>query len=265
MGRGRGPKLTASVHGARPSARTDWPPMNHDMMAMTAADLHSTFEGHVLPGSMFILWALLWIGQNFRAGAFDARDRALESSLVIPVLKVILPLIGVWVEIPGEGWGPTSTLMSLQHVTMYSAFALTGVIDILAHRGLLPRAATFLAYGAAQANAGWLFWGHAIHDGVDGIVHRILAMVFFAVAAFGVMEVLRPSAGVAWLRIGVQLVLGSWFIVGAWILYLSGWDLAASYNVGRSSMYFSWMVMAIASSVIAARILADRRAPPVAG
>jgi hypothetical protein len=232
---------------------------------MTAADLHSTFEGHVLPGSMFILWALIWIGQNFRAGAFEARDRALESSRLIPVLKVVLPLIGVWVEIPGEGWGPTTTLMSLQHVTMYSAFALTGVVDLLASRGLLSGTATFVAYAAAQANAGWLFWGHAIHEGVDGIVHRILASAFFAVAALAVLEVFRPSAGLAWLRLGTQLVLGSWFILGAWILYLSGWDLAASYNVGRSSMYFSWMVMGIASAVIAAKILADRRRAAVAG
>jgi hypothetical protein len=148
---------------------------------------------------------------------------------------------------------------------MYSAFALTGGVDLLAHRGLLPRTATFVAYAAAQANAGWLFWGHAIHEGVDGIVHRILASVFFMVAALGVVEALRPSSGVAWLRIGTQLVLGSWFILGAWILYLSGWDLAASYNVGRSSMYFSWMVMGLASAVIAARILAERRPAPVAG
>ena len=238
--------------------------MNHDMMAVTAADLHSTFEGHVLPGSMFILWALIWIGQSFRAGALDSPSRALETSLYIPVLKVVLPLIGVWVEIPGEGWGPTTTLMSLQHVTMYSAFALTGVVDLLAHRGLISRAATFVGYSAAMTNAGWLFWGHAIHEGVDGTVHRILAMAFFVVAALAVIEVFRPSVGLAWLRFGSQLILGGWFILGAWILYLSGWDLSASYNVGRTSMYFSWMVMGIASAVMAARILADRRTPAVA-
>jgi hypothetical protein len=238
--------------------------MNHDMVAMTAADLHSTFEGHVLPGSMFILWALIWIGQAFKAGAYDARERALEASLFIPVLKVVLPLIGVWVELPGEGWGPTTTLMSLQHVTMYSAFALTGVIDLLAHRGLISHRATFLAFAAAQTNAGWLFWGHAIHEGVDGIVHRILAMAFFVVAALALVEVFKPTAGAAWLRYGAQIVLGGWFILGAWILYLSGWDLAADYNVGRTSMYFSWMVMGIASAVIAARLLADRRTARVA-
>jgi hypothetical protein len=232
--------------------------MNHDMMAVTAADLHSTFEGHVLPGTMFILWALIWMAQRIRQGASAELSPTLESSLLLPVLKVVLPLVGVWVEIPGQGWGPTTTLMSLQHVTMYSAFAFTGVIDLLAHRGLLPQASTFLAFAAAQTNAGYLFWGHAIHDGVDGIVHRILAIVFFSVAGLAVVEVIRPAAGTGWLRIGAQLVLGTWFILGAWILYLSGWDLSASYNVGRSSMYFSWMVMGIAAVTIGGRILAGR-------
>ena len=232
--------------------------MNHDMTAVTAADLHSTFEGHVLPGSMFILWALIWMAQRLRQGAGAEQSPTLESGLVLPVLKVVLPLIGVLVEIPGEGWGPTTTLMSLQHVTMYSAFAFTGVIDLLGHRGLLPQATTYLAYAAAQTNAGYLFWGHAIHEGVDGIVHRILAISFFAVAGLAVAEVIRPAAGLGWLRIGAQLVLGTWFILGAWILYLSGWDLSASYNVGRSSMYFSWMFMAIAAVTIGARIRAGR-------
>ncbi len=232
--------------------------MNHDMTAVTAADLHSTFEGHVLPGTMFILWALIWMAQRLRQGAGAGPTSALESGLVLPVLKIVLPLIGVWVEIPGEGWGPTTTLMSPQHVTMYSAFAFTGVIDLLAHRRLLPDATTYLAFAAAQTNAGYLFWGHAIHDGVDGIVHRILATTFFIVAGLAVAEVIRPAAGLAWLRIGAQLILGTWFILGAWILYLSGWDLSASYNVGRSSMYFSWMVMAIAAVTIGARILAGR-------
>ena len=239
--------------------------MNHDMTAVTAADLHSTFEGHVLPGSMFILWALIWMAQRLRQGAGAEQSPTLEWGLVLPVLKVVLPLIGVWVEIPGEGWGPTTTLMSLQHVTMYSAFAFTGVLDILAYRGLLPHASTFLAHAAAQTNAGYLFWGHAIHEGVDGIVHRILASAFFVVAGLAVVEVIRPAAGLAWMRIGAQLVLGTWFILGAWILYLSGWDLSASYNVGRSSMYFSWMVMGIAAVTVAASVLASRGRQRVAG
>jgi hypothetical protein len=227
-------------------------------MAVTAADLHSTFEGHVLPGSMFILWALMWMGQRLAQGDDIARARTLESTLYIPVLKIVLPLIGVWVEIPGD-WDIQSRLMSLQHVTMYSAFALTGVVDLLAYRNLLPAAATYIAFAAAQFNAGFLFWGHAIHGGVDGVVHRILASAFFVVAALAVSEAVRPSVGRGWLRIGAQLVLGGWFILGGWVLYLSGWELNNPVNEGRSSMHFSWLVIGVSILVIGARVLAGMR------
>lgn len=227
-------------------------------LAATAMDLHSTFEGHVLPGSMFILWALIWIAEQLRRP--DASGRAtLEASAVVPVLKIVLPLLGVWVEIPGERWGPTATLMSLQHVTMYSAFALTGVVDLLAYKRLLPASSTYVAFAAAQTNAGFLFWGHAIHGGVDGVVHRILAGAFFFVAAMAVLEARRASAGLSWLRIGAQLVLGGWFILGAWVLYLSGWELSNPVNEGRSSMIFSWLVMAATTVVLSAWVYSARR------
>jgi hypothetical protein len=227
-------------------------------MAVTAADLHSTFEGHVLPGSMFILWALMWMGQRMIQGDDIARARSLESTLYIPILKVVLPLIGVWVEIPGENWGPTTTLMSLQHVTMYSAFVLTGVVDLLAYKKLLPSASTYIAFAMAQTTAGYLFWSHAIHGGVDTRVHRILASAFFVVAAIAVSEAVRPSVGRGWIRIGAQLVMGGWFILGGWVLYLSGWELDNPVNEGRSSMIFCWLVMLVSVMVIAGWLVARR-------
>jgi len=228
-------------------------------IAVTAADLHSTFEGHVLPGSMFILWALLWMGQRLAQGDDLARARTLESTLYLPILKIVLPLVGVWVEIPGANWDVMARLMSLQHVTMYSAFALTGVVDLLAYKNLLPAASTYIAFAAAQFTAGFLFWGHAIHGGVDAVVHRILASAFFVVAAFAVSEAVRPSVGRGWLRIGAQLVMGGWFILGAWVLYLSGWELNNPVNDGRTSMLFSWLVIGVSVLVVGARVLAGTR------
>jgi hypothetical protein len=227
-------------------------------LAVTAADLHSTFEGHVLPGSMFILWALLWAAERIYRREDPVRA-TLEAGSLVPILKIVLPLIGVWVEIPGERWGPTATLMSLQHVTMYSAFALTGVVDLLAHKGLLSTASTFVAFAAAQINAGFLFWGHAIHGGVDGVVHRILASAFFVVAGIALLEARRPQVGLGWLRIGAQLVLGGWFILGAWVLYLSGWELDNPVNEGRSSMIFSWLVMTASIVVVSAWVYSARQ------
>jgi Family of unknown function (DUF716) len=225
---------------------------------MDTMELSSTFEGHVLPGSMFLIWALYWIVQRFvRRGAVPGQ--MLESGLFLPVAKIVLPLVGVWVEIPGQGWYPGDVMMSWEHVTMYAVFCLCGVVDLLARRGALAPASTYVAYAAAQANAGFLFWGHSAHGGVEGLVHAHLSMVFFAVAGLAIVEMLRPSAGLAWARIGAQLMLGTWFIVGGWILYRSGWDLNAPFREGWSYMVFSWTTVTISVLTVAARILDRRR------
>jgi hypothetical protein len=222
-------------------------------MARTAADLSSTFEGHVLPGAIFMAWAIYWIAQSFGQGR--PRGGTLEIGLVPPVAKVVLSLIGVWIEIPGRGWYPGDVVMSWQHVTMYSAFALSGVVDLLARRGVVSNSATYLAYAAAHVNAGLLFWGHSAHGGVEGLVHTLLAWTFFAVAGVTLAEMARPAAGLEWMRIGAQLVLGSWFILGGWILYQSGWDLSASFREGWSTLAFSWLVMGISVATVTLRIL----------
>lgn len=232
-------------------------------MHHAAAELSSTFEGHVLPGAMFLVWALYWIGQSFRRGAEAGAGRALEEGTFLPVAKIVLPLVGVWVEIPGQGWYPDDVIMSWQHVTMYGVFSLSGIADLLARRGLLSGTATYVTFAAAHANAGFLFWGHsAAHGGVEGVVHKLLASVFFAVALSAVFEMSRPSEGARWMRIGAQLVLGSWFIVGGWILYRSGWDLAAPFREGWTSVSFSWLVATMAVVTVAVRLVSAGRRPP---
>jgi hypothetical protein len=236
-------------------------------MHHTAAELSSTFEGHVLPGAMFLVWALYWIGQSFHRRSEPEGPRALEEGLFLPVAKIVLPLVGVWVEIPGQGWYPEDVIMSWQHVTMYGVFSLCGITDLLARRGLLSAASTYIAFAGAHANAGFLFWSHSTgHGGVEAVVHKLLASVFFAVASFAALEAARPSARARWMRIGAQLALGSWFIVGGWILYRSGWDLGAPFREGWTHMSFSWLVAGVTVLTVALRILvASRRAaaPPV--
>lgn len=216
-----------------------------------------TFWGHALPGSLFIVWALYWIGQAIARGGRPPAGRALESGAVLPVVKIVLTAVGVWIEIPGDGWYPQDVMMNWQHVTMYSVFGLSGVVDLLARRGLLSDQATYTAYAAAMANAGFLFWGHSSHGGVEGIIHAVLALVFFTVAALAVVEILRPSQGTAWGRIGAQLLLGGWFIVGAWIIYRSGWNLADPVREGWTYTVFSWTA-AVASVATLAALLAAR-------
>lgn len=219
----------------------------------------ATFVGHLLPGSMFIAWALYWAIQTIVRGGDIVPSRSLERTVSMPVVKIVLAGIGVVTEIPGEGWYPQDVVMSWEHVTMYAAVGLTGIVDLLALRRLLPQGWTFAAYSAAIANAGFLFWGHSTHGGVEGLVHSILALVFFATSAIGLMEAFRPSAGLRWGRIGAQLALGAWFIVGAWIIYLSGWNLADPVREFWTYMVFSWTAMGIGTVVLGLRLAEGTR------
>lgn len=227
--------------------------------AMHAEAVAGTFGGHALPGSLFIVWALYWIGQSVARGGAAAPGRTLESGVVLPIVKVVLTAVGVWIEIPGQGWYPQDVMMNWQHVTMYSVFGLSGAVDLLARRGLLSAQATYATYAAAMTNAGFLFWGHSSHGGVEGIVHAVLALVFFAVAALALVELVRPSPGLAWGRVGTQIALGSWFIVGAWIIYRSGWDLADPVREGWTYIMFSWTATGAAVLTLAAVLLARAR------
>lgn len=218
-----------------------------------------TFGGHALPGSLFIAWALYWIAQSVARGGASAPGRTLESGVVLPVVKIALATVGVWIEIPGQGWYAQDVMMNWQHLTMYSVFGLSGAVDLLARRRLLSDQATYVAYAAAMTNAGFLFWGHSAHGGVEDIVHTVLALVFFAVAALALIELVRPSSSLTWGRIGAQIVLGAWFIVGAWIIYRSGWDLADPVREGWTYTTFSLTATGASVFTLFALLLARAR------
>ena len=65
----------------------------------------------------------------------------------------------------------------------------------------------------------------------------------------------RPHVG----RIGVQLALGAWFIVAAWILYRSGWDFTDPVREGWTYMIFSWTAIGASVLTLGARLAARLR------
>jgi len=223
-----------------------------------------TFWGHALPGTLFLAWAAYWAGLAILRGTAAGSGRMLEPSALLPTLKIVLTVVGVWIEIPGQGWYPMDVMMNWQHVTMYSVFGLSGVVDLMARAGRISAHSTFVAYAAAMGNAGFLFWGHSSHGGVEGTIHTLLALVFFAVSAVALIEIVRPSGGLVWGRIGTQVLLGAWFIVGAWIIYRSGWDLADPVRQGWTYTVFSWTAVGAAALTLVGRFAAGARARPSA-
>ncbi len=96
-------------------------------------------------------------------------------------------------------------------------------------------------------------------NSVPGLVHTLLALLFLVAAAFAVAELWCPGWGLEWARRGSLLALGSWFIVIAWILYRSGWDLADPIREGWTYTLFSWNAIAVTVLVMGAWLLARYR------
>src|SRR5690606_24268384 len=151
-----------------------------------------TFVGHLLPGIAFMIWGVWWLFELLRDGPAEA-DAPVERSLFPPVVKMLLLPAAVWLEMPNSGWEPMDAVMGWHHATGYVGFGLSGVVDILARRGMLSARATYLALAAATLNAAVLFYGHGNSAGVEAVMHDFLMLTFMAVGVFALLEIAAPS------------------------------------------------------------------------
>jgi len=215
---------------------------------MTEISLSGTFPGHVLPGTLFIIWAGWWIyevvatrgGEIYRVGT-------LERGLAMPLCKAVLPFIGVLGELAPHGFEwKASMVNNYQHAIMYFGFIVAGGIDLLARSGRISPGATYLAYGGAALNTAMLFAGHGHMGGLPDTVHQLLVVLFAAAATLAVVEMRFPDSGVAWLRIGTLLLTGVWLWWIAWLLYRSGYDLADHVSQMKAYLFFSASAMGVA-------------------
>src|SRR5690606_5482685 len=218
-----------------------------------------TFVGHLLPGIAFMIWGVWWLFELLRDGPAEA-DAPVERSLFPPVVKMLLLPAAVWLEMPNSGWEPMDAVMGWHHATGYVGFGLSGVVDILARRGMLSARATYLALAAATLNAAVLFYGHGNSAGVEAVMHDFLMLTFMAVGVFALLEIAAPSWPFQWFRAGSMLALGGWLTLTAWILFRSGWDLADHVREGWAYVSYSWLVMAVATLVTMVSLWAGRGA-----
>jgi len=219
---------------------------------MAEMSISGTFPGHLLPGVLLSLWAGWWIWQTVSTrGSYIYRTGPLEEGRVMPLGKVVLPVIGVLGELAPHGfaWKP-SMVNNYQHAIMYVGFIFAGVVDLLARRGRVSRAASYLAYAGASLNTALLFAGHGHMGGLADTVHRILVVLFAAGAVLAVVEIRYPAGGVAWLRIGTLLLTGLWLIWIAWLLYRSGYDLREHTNQMKAWLFFSATALGVSALLL---------------
>ena len=223
-------------------------------MEMDMTNPTGSFIGHWLPGLAFVIWCLWWLGQAVRARGVRAPGAPIEAGTIAPTVKILILFIAGYIEMPNPGWSLASTAMGFHHISIYMGIAMSGVVDILARKGVLSARATYLAFVGAVW-IGWLiFVGHGNHAGVESTAHLLLAWTFFGLGLITLAEVTHDDWGLEWLRIGGIMALGSWLIVISWMLFQSGWNLADPARVGLVYVAYVWTALLAAALVLAVRV-----------
>jgi len=229
--------------------------MDHEMMMGGPS---GTFIGHFGPGLVFIVLGLWWIIEMSLNGARKEND-PIERTIYLPLIKIFALFVGGFFEIPNSTWFPMDWVMGWHHTTVYMAFALSGVVDLLARKEILSQRTTYVAFAGACLIGALLFFGHGIGPGVEGTCHTIVMLLFFIVGLFTIIEAIKPSWNLEWFRFGAMISLGVWFCITAWLLYLSGWDLYDHVREAQVWLLFSWMILAVTTLTTFSSIVVKAR------
>ncbi|MDB4915006.1 MAG: transrane protein 45B-like [Gemmatimonadetes bacterium] len=197
-----------------------------------------TFAGHVIPGTMFLLWGLWWF--RGAAPATGPCNTAWEPWVIIPA--TIAAALG---ELWWASWRMTDTsVINYQHATMYLSFAVPAIMYLLARRSQVSERLPSLTLGLGFAVAGVLFIAHGSHMAVSGAIHQLLAIQLFVCALISAAEGVRPSRALAVARCWATIATGTWFLIAGWILYRTSYDMNDMAVVMRVHLFFIWNMMA---------------------
>ncbi|KAK7108713.1 hypothetical protein V1264_016397 [Littorina saxatilis] len=243
-----------------------------------------SFIGHAVPGSFFFLFGLWWLIQVMRRHFLCRQTRQrFRSTLLYPVtccsgprmrevtvepfVKMVLSGCGIVVEIIG-GTNHVShrfdSIGNAQHITMYFFFALSGVFDLLAMKGLAPEGTDYMGVAIALLVEGVLFKFHLFgRNELDVLIHTLLLYVIAFSALVVMLEAAyRKTALLPMLRAVMTMIQGTWFWALGIILYnpmpgAQPWDPENHRSLMLAVVSFSWHVAAnIAIAIVVGVVVA---------
>jgi len=187
-----------------------------------------------------------------------------------PFLKISLPVIGIIVEefftlknhrVSFEVYhirdadGGLQDIGKLYHITLYSGFVLSGIIDLLTMCLRFPMPTSTIFFGLSFLIEALLFFFHTIgRDDLDTIVHLLLVFPIAMCFIFTLLRLYSPINIVINLCLGVNLLFqGTWFIQIGYFLF--GSFLRETESVSHSHLMFaiasfSWHLLLISIGVL---------------
>lgn len=162
-----------------------------------------------------------------------------------------------------NGTGDFIQVAKFQHVTMYSGFVLSGIVDLLALSIYLPRATSPLFFTLAFICQGILFWFHMGHSILNANYHKLHLVIIISCIIFSYLRTHHTKSFLVNTALGCSILLqGTWFFQPAFLVYKDGqiyWEL---HKMEMSSeklehmvpMYlsavFTWHLMVVAMTVL---------------
>lgn len=150
-----------------------------------------------------------------------------------------------------------------QHVTMYSGFVLSGVVDLLILFVHLPRATSPLFFTMAFVCQGILFWFHMGHSVLNANYHKLHLVIIISCVVFSFLRTQHAKSFLVNTALGCGIMLqGTWFLQAAALVYKDGeifWELHKTEHHSEKlehmvpmylSAVFTWHVMTVAMTVL---------------
>lgn len=158
-----------------------------------------------------------------------------------PMIKILLPALGVIVEFffdyqPDasgkkhvvftmytirDDTGNLYGVSKLHHITMYSSFVLSGLIDLLVLCVAFPRQTSMHFFSLAFLVEGFLFYLHTTgRDMLNVEIHSILIYIIMFCVLFSILRNLTPTNLMINLGLANSILLqGTWFMQAGYFLY----------------------------------------------